>query len=273
MVQFNPLLVGWLFNQLNKGVWAAPFPLLVGMCVFLFCLFLLLSRSPLWFSLCLSTFPISYWVSLSFSLSLQPLSASLSLSPLSLFLCVSISFSLSFPSHFSLCLSVSLFLPSLCFTLSPHYYSLSNPLWIILSVCVCLNLSFSLSALNISQVSPPPYLCVCLDLFLPSETVPWHLSSPPICPFASLLWPLFGPHSVSILQVQGRFQSASTGLPHIASSESHLWIQNESYETYRQPSTSHKWSYFCFKKNGEKKGEERTKGKIVNSPNRKTEIF
>lgn len=157
MVQFNPLVVGWPFNQSNKGVWASHFSLLLGMggLLILFCfLFFSLSWGPSVALLVSSTFPIPLEY---FFLSLQPLSESLPLSPLSLFLCVSISFSLS--SHLSVCLSSS--------SQSLSLVTLFLQPTVNLSLCVSQSLSFP------SQSFPPPShlspasLSICISAVAP----------------------------------------------------------------------------------------------------------
>lgn len=65
-------------------------------------------------------------------------------------------------------------------------------------------------------------LSVSQSLSLSLFSLPLSFLSPTLCSFVSLLWPLFGawslagPYTVSILQVQGHFQSASAGSPYIA---------------------------------------------------------
>ena len=233
MVQFNPLVVGWPFNQSNKGVWASHFSLLLGMggLLILFCfLFFSLSWGPSVALLVSSTFPIPPWVFL--SLSPTTLWIFTSLPTLSFSVCLNLFLSLS--SHLSVCLSSS--------SQSLSLVTLFLQPTVNLSLCI----TISLSPLNLS--------------------LPLHISPLPLCPFASLLWPLFGPwslagpYSVRILQVQGQFQSTSTGLPHIVSSGSHLWVPNGSYQRCRQHLTSSRDKLFVLICGGEK-GEERTKGK------------
>lgn len=112
-----------------------------------------------------------------------------------------------------------------------HFFPLPTLVSLCGFICACLLLP---SPQVSPSLAPSPSLLASLSLVCTHSLCLYRssLSSFP-CPFLSIgisvvssVWSLVSRrYSVSVLQVQGHFQTASPCLPHVTSSRSHLWAQ------------------------------------------------